>query len=174
VHGAASSDVGTRVLDLDAATWADPCCLIPSAPEVQPDPDKDLVVPRLAQMARARVNLSLTGSREIYLSFAVGNISTEMPLVVFKAAAARAAGIAGRAQVATPDPFFNAGIPTATAAVDGLWREASQTFVHGAVAVRPVAACGSRATVLTYCVWLKWHRCTPGWLAERVRWDIWS
>lgn len=39
-----------------------------------------------------------------------------------------------RVQVQTPDAFVNAGVPFATAAVDGLWRADLQDFVHGAMA----------------------------------------
>ena len=58
----------------------------------------------------------------------------ETPQETFEAAERRTTAIEQRVQVSTPDPYFNAGIPMAAAAVDGLWREATQTFVHGAMA----------------------------------------
>ncbi|HEU5071393.1 MAG TPA: DUF4450 domain-containing protein [Verrucomicrobiae bacterium] len=54
----------------------------------------------------------------------------------FDAAAARRQGVAGRVTVKTPDPFINAAAAALNVAADGIWDEAQQSFMHGAVAWR--------------------------------------
>ena len=79
----------------------------------------------------------LTKERELFFSFEAKPTAERMaetPEQTFRAAMQRATAIERRVQVVTPDPHVNAGIPMAGAAVDGLWRDSAQTFVHGAMA----------------------------------------
>ena len=88
-----------------------------------------------AEMVGARVDL--TKQTELFLTIEKDPLPSrlaETPHQTWLAATKRTRDIEQRVQVATPDPHINAGIPMAAAAVDGLWRESVQTFVHGAMA----------------------------------------
>jgi hypothetical protein len=89
----------------------------------------------MAEMVGTKVDLEK--EKETFFVFESNPTASrlaETPQQVFEAAMWRTTAMAKRVQVVTPDPHINSGIPMAAAAVDGLWREATQTFVHGAMA----------------------------------------
>ena len=88
-----------------------------------------------ADMVGAKVDL--TKQPDVYFSFERGPSAARMvetPQQVFVAAIQRTTAIEQRVQVQTPDAYINAGTACAAAAVDGLWRDDTHTFVHGAMA----------------------------------------
>lgn len=91
--------------------------------------------PKVAEMVGSVVDL--THEAETFFVFEE-NPSTdriaEQPKATFEAALNRTTAIERRVQVVLEDPHFTAGIPMVAAAVDGLWRDGPQTFVHGAMA----------------------------------------
>lgn len=93
------------------------------------------VKPKVADMVGSAIDL--THEVDAFFVFEE-NPSTariaEKPEETFQAALNRTTAIERRVQVVTEDPYFTAAIPMAAAAVDGLWRDGPQTFVHGAMA----------------------------------------
>jgi hypothetical protein len=97
--------------------------------------------------------IDLTKEREVFFSFEphpAPERQRETPEQTFAAAATRVDRMQKRVVVETPDPFMDAGIPCAGAAVDGLWRDGPPVFVHGQPA--PPASKSFRCVLASNCL----------------------
>lgn len=120
---------GTTLVVADARHWNEPETLL-STTNATPD------LPLL--LGRKRIE-----PKGVFI-LAVGQTTNETPVPLREVelnqlaigAAARARGLAERVAVATPDPFINAAVAALNVAADGVWDEAQQAYMHGAVAWR--------------------------------------
>ena len=86
-------------------------------------------------------HIPLPPAQSVYLAFQqvvddMVTLRTEELPEAFTVAEERRRAIAERVSVETPDPYINAAAAALNVAADGVWDEAQQSFMHGAVAWR--------------------------------------